>query len=448
MTIIHNKAIQKVIKSKYTIQDIQAIRDLLTKNKALRFTSLGNGLFPAAASSSAQYTGYKYMWVRDNIYVAYSHYMSGEFQIAAKTLSTLMSYFKKFRYRLEAVINKKVDLHNAMTRPHIRFNGDDLSEIEEPWEHAQNDALGYFLWLYCKFATDEKTKNKINVQESDIEILKLFPLYFRAIRYWQDEDSGHWEEGRKIEGSSIGVVVAGLKALRDLYLDSSFTVDCNPWGDRIVNIDLLDELIGRGISALDMILPSECIQPEPNKRRYDAALLFLIYPLHIVEGEMAEQILSDVINHLQGDYGIRRYLGDSFWCRNFQELPKEIRTSKHTDRERWLTEHGLEVKTGEEAQWCIFDPIISAIYGHRFQNSLGQESDLEQQIYYLNRSLGQITGKGYRVDNVEVEEFRCPELYYLQLDNYVPNISTPLLWTQANLNIALEMMEQSLRRVS
>ena len=43
---------------------------------------------------------------------------------------------------------------------------------------------------------------------------RVTPLYFQAIRYWQDEDSGHWEERRKIEASSIGAVVAGLRELR------------------------------------------------------------------------------------------------------------------------------------------------------------------------------------------------------------------------------------------
>ena len=444
MTIIHEETLRKMIKSEYKVKDIQEIQAFLVEKGTLRFPSLDNDLFPAAAAVDAENTGYKYVWVRDNIYVAYAHYVLGQTGVATKNLLTLMSYFKKFKFRFERVIDGEVNPNIVMERPNIRFDGRDLKEVDEQWEHAQNDALGYFLWLYCKLATEVKTKSEINLQQDDVEMLSLFPLYFQTIRYWEDEDSGHWEEGRKVEASSIGVVVAGLKALRNLYVEPSFVTYCCQYKDKVVSLDLLDELIESGISALNKILPSECIQPQPNERRYDGALLFLVYPLDIVTGKMAEQIISDAISYLQGDYGIRRYLGDSFWCRDFQELPKEIQTSIYTERQKWLEEHGKAVKVGEEAQWCIFDPIISAIFGRRFQSSERKDGDLEQQIKYLNRSLGQVTGKVYRFEDVEIEDFKCPELYYLQKDNYVPNVSTPLLWTQANLTIALKMMERSL----
>lgn len=42
---------------------------------------------------------------------------------------------------------------DAANRPHVRFDGRTLSEIgDERWAHAQNDALGYFLWLSSTLA--------------------------------------------------------------------------------------------------------------------------------------------------------------------------------------------------------------------------------------------------------------------------------------------------------
>ncbi|MDJ0508063.1 MAG: hypothetical protein QNJ64_02230 [Crocosphaera sp.] len=145
-----------------------------------------------------------------------------------------------------------------------------------------------------------------------------------------------------------------------------------------------------------------------------------------------------MINHLQGDYGIRRYLKDSFWCKNYQEVPQEIRTSLSTEREQWFKENNRELQPGEEAQWCIFDPIISAIFGLRFQETKNHQY-LQQQTNYLNRSLGQITPLSSKFGG-----FKCPELYYLENGAYVPGDATPLLWTQANLKVALAMMKQSL----
>jgi hypothetical protein len=40
-------------------------------------------------------------------------------------------------------------------------------------------------------------------------------------------------------------------------------------------------------------------------------LLFLIYPIGVVDQTMADQIVDDVVGHLQGEIGVRRYIGDS-----------------------------------------------------------------------------------------------------------------------------------------
>jgi phosphorylase kinase alpha/beta subunit len=50
--------------------------------------------------------------------------------------------------------------------------------------------------------------------------------------------------------------------------------------------------------------------------------------------------------------------------------------------------------------------------------------------------LGQLTG-----EDCEAGEFKCPELYYMEDGKYIPNDSTPLLWTQANLRVALKKMD-------
>ena len=435
MIVIQNESLLNLLKIKYTLPNIHRLIDHLKSQELFHFPISENGLFSAAiAKGEREYIGYKNVWVRDNIYVAYSHYINGEINVAFNNLKTLMSYFKKHRNRFTGIIEGKVNPANSMERPHIRFDGQTLEEIDQQWNHAQNDALGYFLWFYCKLANEKL----LPIQSEDLEILALFPFYFQAVCYWEDEDSGHWEEERKIEASSIGTVIAGLREMKQLLTDTLLASQCQ-YNNKFVTVELLDKLINQGTSALNQILPFECIQSPPQERRYDAALLFLIYPLQVIEGEMADCILNNVINNLQGDYGIRRYLGDSFWCRNYKDIPEEIRTTISIEREQWFKEQGQELQIEQEAQWCIFDPTVSAIFGLKFQKSQ-QAKHLEQQTHYLNRSLGQLTGKG-----CELGEFKCPELYYLQDGHYIPNDATPLLWTQANLWTALKIMEESLQ---
>jgi GH15 family glucan-1,4-alpha-glucosidase len=270
MSVIHNGEIARLVKDRYELRDLENINVLLHEKQVFGFPALENGLFPAAiVADSTEYTGYAAVWVRDNIYVAYSHYVFGEIDIALKTINSLMTYFQKHYIRFENIIDSKVDSGNVMERPHIRFNGKDLEEIDQSWEHAQNDALGYFVWFYCKLVSDKV----LQPTRQDIEILALFPLYFQAISYWQDKDSGHWEETRKIEASSIGVVVAALKALKQLSLEPSFISHGFQYKNMPVTSRLFDELINQGVNALDLILPSECIQPG-SERHYDAVYSF------------------------------------------------------------------------------------------------------------------------------------------------------------------------------
>ncbi len=443
MPYIHNSEVARLIKSDYKLADLQNLISLLQKQETLNFPTLDNGLFPAAiVSDSNEYTGYAAVWVRDNIYVAYSHYVWGENDLALKCVRCLMQYFQKHQHRFTKIIDGEVNPDDVMQRPHVRFNGADLTEIDQNWQHAQNDALGYFLWFYCQLISDRL----LQPSPEELAILSLFVLYFKAIAYWQDEDSGHWEEERKVSASSIGVVVASLQSLSKLFSQDLLVSDYCQYQNQTISIELLDHLIKPGLNALKTILPAESNQPD-RARRYDAALLFLIYPLDILDdltgdsaprSSFADRIIDDVTQNLQGKYGISRYLNDSFWCRNYTDLPENIRTSISTEREQWLQEQGRELQKGEEAQWCIFDPIISAIYGVKFQKTQ-QTEYLEQQTFYLNRSLGQLTATDSKVG-----EFKCPELYYLKQDQYVPNDATPLLWTQANLHLALKIMEQSL----
>lgn len=209
----------------------------------------------------------------------------------------------------------------------------------------------------------------------------------------------------------------------------------------MVTPQLLRELIGKGEAALAQILPAECAQADLSKyRQYDGALLFLIYPLGVVSGTMASRIVRNVQVHLERDYGICRYLGDSFWFANYRQLLAQetfIGDLRHNNqlRDRFL-------RPGQEAQWCLFDPILSVIFGLKFQSS-GQSWDLERQVHYLNRSLGQITGQESPFGG-----FKCPELYHLEGEEYVPSDATPLLWTQANLVVALKMMAHSAQLIT
>ena len=427
----HDKRLRWLMRPRYSSRDVGRLRSFLDRQGTFEFPVLPTGLFSAARlSEGAQYTGYDNVWVRDNVHIAHAYAVTGRADVACRTLGALRRYFQKHRRRFLAVIRGEADPADPMNRPHVRFNGLTLEENPEKWSHAQNDALGYFLWLFCRLALSDRSVPS----PEDWDLLGLFPLFFRSVRYWQDEDSGHWEEARKVEASSIGTVVAALIEMRGCMVARSLPVfSC---AGEAVTLALLDDLIGQGRAALSQILPAECVQPDPaRRRRYDAALLFLIYPLQVVDDAMADRILQDVRTHLQGDYGVRRYLGDSFWCADYKSLQRpEARTA---DVSEDMSSRDALLRTGEEAQWCLFDPVLSTIYGRRYA-ATGDPAFRQRQVEYFHRSLGQLTAR-----DSGFPEFLCPELYYLEGGHRVPNDVTPLLWTQANLSIALEQMRKT-----
>jgi phosphorylase kinase alpha/beta subunit len=416
--VVQNSKLLPYMTDRYDLKGLGRLRQLLERQGAFRFKPLRTHLYAAAVvAPSNVHSGYEHCWVRDNVHISHAFYLTDQTRAAVRIMSALMRFYTKHRQRFVDVIEARVNRSDAMTRPHVRFNGATLEESKQTWAHAQNDALGYFLWMYGTLASKGLVKPSVD----EIETLKLFPPYFDAIRYWEDEDSGHWEEMRKVEASSIGAVVAGLKALR-AWLD----------GD-----DGVKQLEQRGQFALEKILPFECIDESLTKRRrYDAALVFLVFPLDVVGAAMGRRILKDIAEALEGPFGIKRYLGDSYWAGDYKDkVTASQRTADFSDS---LEARDQLLAKGQEAQWCLFDPIMSAAYGRRYHRT-GKKMDLDLQTHYFNRSIGQLTG------NVEgVKEFRCPEAYYLQYGRYVPNDQTPLLWTQANLLIAMTLMEQSL----
>jgi phosphorylase kinase alpha/beta subunit len=420
-----------------TSEDVDDLIGFLTERGTFEFPTLPTGLFSAAAGEGEDFevSGYRNVWVRDNMQIAWAYLaVQRAPEVALRCVGAVTEFYRRHRHRFVNVIEGRVDFQNPMNRPHVRFNGADLTELSEKWSHAQNDALGYFLWMSCRLIREQL----ISSADAAWDIFSLLVHYWDRIEVWKDEDSGHWEESRKVAASSIGTVLAGLRELRGL-LDTVALPHHLETQPLPLTSEVLDSVIDRCECALWDILPSECVQTDSLKcRRYDAALLFLIYPLAVIgDRAMENQILADVRGQLQGPWGIRRYPGDSYWCADYRDLlSADQRTADFSDS---LGARDQLLRPGMEAQWCIFDPIVSCIYGRRYQES-GDPEDLRQQRQHVQRSLAQMTRAGGRFP-----PYRCPESWFCEKGEWIPNDITPLLWTQGNLLQALTLLSLNLK---
>jgi hypothetical protein len=274
-------------------------------------------------------------------------------------------------------------------------------------------ALGQALWFRFLLANT----NVLPMSASDYEIVRIFPDYFAAIEYWQDPDSGAWEEGRKVNNSSVGAVVAGLEEIRKHHVSRGITS---------ADAEKLPQLIAKGRERLDATLPFE----SPPDRLVDSARLSLIHPLAVIQTrEMEDAILNLVQARLKGPVGIKRYAGDSYFCQDYDEwFPPGQMSTAFSEKLEFRDAH---LQPDCEAQWCIFDPLLSIIYGQRFLANRSDRASFDKQVHHFNRSLAQLTPAG-----------DCPELYFLKHRRYIANVHTPLAWTQANQAFALHLMEK------
>jgi phosphorylase kinase alpha/beta subunit len=289
---------------------ISEIVERLTAAKKAFFAPNANGIYSAAGVDSTSITGYQNAWLRDNVMVAYSRLEVGDVDAALACGRGLMRFMESQAPRFTAVIAQPSLKETVGSRPHVRFEANSLRELPDSWSHAQNDALGYVLWFRARL--HNLGLSRFDASEQDL--IRLFIRYFEAIRYWEDPDSGAWEEGRKINSSSVGAVLAGLEEAK------------------IAGASVADSLITAGRDLLVRQLPLE----SPPLRGADAALLFLVYPLEVVSNSLTRDLIVHLIQaRLEGEIGIRRYIGDSYYCQDYDRwFPPELRSSNWSETRR------------------------------------------------------------------------------------------------------------------
>jgi len=377
--------------------DFAKVQQALEKDGALDFPSFASGLFPASPLplKIAKTTGMGDAWVRDSAMVAASLAGCGRIREAAKTAQALLKVFANASGLMKNIICEPKLAADVENLPPARVNGKTLAEHRKQ-HNAQNDSVGETLWLVAKLVS----RKELVLDQEQWRTLKLIAEYLIAIKYWDSSDNGAWEEARKVEASSIGAVVAGLAKYRETM---------QKFGKEIPRE--LDFAIAKGRKSLDQILPNESCDPPELFRDADAAQLFLVEPLNIVTDEQAEIIVENISRKLVRDIGIIRYAGDSYWSPDYREKYSLEQRAQYAGEER-----DQFAIIGSEAQWTLFDPLLSVYYLKKFR---------EKARWHLERSLAQFvdTSNGWRI----------PEAFFLEGNKWVANDHVPLLWSQANV---------------
>lgn len=395
----HNDALRRMCQPLHF--GASEVRSLLAAHGMFRGHEFPTGLRAASSTAATSADGaYRYAWLRDNMHLALADLSCGRSEAAVRVVQAWLGVFHADRL-----------INGPEAEPPIKVHGETGLRVEGPWSHDQHDALGMFVFVSAQLVAQGL------VEAPPIEeAVRHVARHLERVEYWHAQDSGHWEEERRVNASSIGCVVAGSSAwahvARRCEADPVF-----PKG-----------FIERGADALHTILPWETPASDVRGRRYDAALLFLLEPLACVEGPVADQIVSDVVGQLGRLHGIVRYLGDSYWAPDYRYAVDEAaRAVDYSDR---IDERNRLARVGAEAQWTLFDPVLSTWFGKRWLRS-NDRRDLDRQRHHLLRTLAAVTS-----DHTDCPG-RLPEAYFLEDGVWVLNDHVPLLWAEANLEVAL-----------
>ncbi|WP_110927961.1 glycoside hydrolase family 15 protein [Bacillus massiliglaciei] len=253
---------------------------------------LPNGAYTASLSND-----YNYVWIRDVVYTVLP-FLTDCSDRYERAYHALLDMFRRYEWKLDIhTVRKPTYLFEYI---HSRYSRD-LEEIHTEWGHAQNDAVGAFLWGIGEGC---KVGKKMIRDAQDLGIIQKLVNYLQCLHYWEAPDNGMWEENMEIHASSIGACVAGLNAVKML-------------------VHVPEELIRKGEETLHFLLPRES-----ETKETDLSLLSLIYPFRIADKKTALKILENVTGKLERKHGVIRYKGDLYynegseaeWCFGFPWL--------------------------------------------------------------------------------------------------------------------------------
>ncbi len=202
--------------------------------KILEGLKYDTGLF--AASQKNVSTGYDKSWLRDNFYECLAFEIIKDYDTVEKTYLAILQIFLKHESKIDAaILNKPKFKHEYI---HARYDPENFNEFWEDWGNKQNDAIGAILFKIGELEAVQK--RKFIKTPDEVRILNKLVKYLGSIEYWQDPDSGMWENDEEVHASSVGACLAGLISIK-----------------RVDGVDVPDDLIEKGRKALDKILPRE-----------------------------------------------------------------------------------------------------------------------------------------------------------------------------------------------
>uniref|UniRef100_A0A7E4ZX26 Phosphorylase b kinase regulatory subunit n=1 Tax=Panagrellus redivivus TaxID=6233 RepID=A0A7E4ZX26_PANRE len=321
----------------------------LTQKLILRYQSATTGLFPRYSTDKD--AGY----VKDSIFCAWACWASSiaykrldddrgrHTELKQTAVKTMRGILFCWMQQIEK-LNKFKDNNSPDYALHCRFDLQTGLEIETSFQHLQMDVVALYI-----LALVEMTAGGIQIIYTQHEVSFLQNLVFYIERTYRTPDFGLWERGSRyntgvpeLHASSLGLVKAALEAVNGFNAYGPLGTSAS-----VIYVDIDGH--NRNRTTFETILPRES-----NSKNTDAGLLIAIgWPAFATHDQaLFDKTLNKIFRHLEGRFGIRRYLRDGY------KTEIEDTTRRHSTEEETYTFRNIE------SQFPMFFAFItiSAIY--------------------------------------------------------------------------------------
>lgn len=486
ITLLHNNGAFSIKTEKHTFADVDGTPHAVRIPRAAE-----TGMWPMGTN----------LWIRDLSFTAGNMLVAGrtgipwhedllslgkELLLSGLTLMSTVSQRKRFESVLMS--DNPTYWQDPTNWPHIfleilpNLNG----AAVEKWSHKQD------AWQILAVNTlDAISRGDLKLSElmpQHLQFLGALVPFLAKIKFYENENSGSWEELPAIRSSVIlwDVALAVRLAAFAKSADGAFLEEAfrhyrphlgAPW-NQLTCATTAEQLAREGAHVLGRVLPYESPtypSDDPRSRKADIALIYHL----MIEGPQMTAKLAGLGSHwvTRAEKGVlqlievladkrtgayKRYLGDSYQGLNYFTYQTVARLKAicgaPSGDASGLTEfvnRQNAIPAGHEAAWC--HPIwqLATFYGKRFA-ATGDAESRRMQLHMIATGLRNITGEGeWSIDKLENEEmrlfsvpaYRFTECFIAMEDENgllrIPSPHTPLNWCTAEAILALSKLWES-----
>nr|CAB3264837.1 phosphorylase b kinase regulatory subunit beta [Phallusia mammillata] len=278
----------------------------MVKRLFLPYQSASSGLFSCSDVASIRESVYcsAAVWALALSYRRIDDDMGRSYELEHIAVKCMRGILFCYMRQLEKVENFKLT-QKVEAALHSMFDHTSGDAIHEEYHHLQLDVVALFV-LYLV----QMTSSGLQIVYNTDEVSFIQNLIYYLERSYRVPDFGLWERGSKynngsceLHASSVGAAKAAIESANGFNLFGK--QKGAPWSVLWVDIDAHN----RNRTVMDSLLPRES-----NSKNCDAALITTVsFPFFAVdEEELKNETISQIIDKLEGSYGIKRFLGDGF----------------------------------------------------------------------------------------------------------------------------------------